>query len=176
MSVVCVLCLLLVTMCVFPCNVKWWRWTVRNSDETWPPLSWSSLKKERDGHLSSLQEMSCPDGSQFLKTWNDDVMERLNVHFLEQRLHDSLKTKRLIIMTCKRLHMARFRGRDITSFRPADVHLGAYKCTPYGVLSTYHYGSSLPFSTKNIQFVLRFSQVGYYSIMCVLLIAGLLQG
>ena len=22
--------------------------------------------------------------------------------------------------------MARFRGRDITSFRPADVHLGAY--------------------------------------------------
>ena len=33
--------------------------------------------------------------------------------------------------------MARFRGRDITSFRPADVHLGAYfkytvDKTPYG--------------------------------------------
>ena len=27
---------------------------------------------------------------------------------------------------CKRLHIARFRGRDITSFRPADIHLGAY--------------------------------------------------
>ena len=41
------------------------------------------------------------------------------------------------VITCKRLHMARFRGRDITSFRPADVHLGAYfkytvDKTPYG--------------------------------------------
>ena len=31
-----------------------------------------------------------------------------------------------LLQTCKRLHMVRFRGRDITSFRPADVHLGAY--------------------------------------------------
>ena len=41
------------------------------------------------------------------------------------------------VITCKRLHMVRFRGRDITSFRPADVHLGAYfkytvDKTPYG--------------------------------------------
>ena len=41
------------------------------------------------------------------------------------------------VQACKRLHMAQFRGRDITSFRPADVHLGAYfkytvDKTPYG--------------------------------------------
>ena len=36
------------------------------------------------------------------------------------------------IFNCKRLHMGRFRGRDITSFRPADVHLDAYfKYTVY---------------------------------------------
>ena len=32
----------------------------------------------------------------------------------------------IVYQICKRLHMVRFRGRDITSFRPADVHLGAY--------------------------------------------------
>ena len=42
-----------------------------------------------------------------------------------------------ISISCNQLHMARSRGRDTTSFRPADVHLGAYfkytvYKTPYG--------------------------------------------
>ena len=68
----------------------------------------------------------------FLDINNDNILDMADVKMIQDnfvRLHnltDEEVNANCKIFTCKRLHMARFRGRDTTSFRPADVHLGAY--------------------------------------------------